>query len=75
MDTQFTHRHSATLDGYLKDHRATNPTKGEAIGCDHQGRTTALTRIHIRPGGKPKGTLEGRDLWTCLLYTSPSPRD
>ena len=31
--------------------------------------------IHLRLGADRDGTIRGLDLYTCLLYTSPSPRD
>ena len=56
-------------------HSATNQRIDVAVGAD------AMVEITIRGAGKPRSPLPETEIefgflaWTCLLYTSPSPRD
>ena len=46
------------------------------IGATGSGTSTLIT--HMNGLNKPTSghiIIDGRDLWACLLYTSPSPRD
>ena len=44
------------------------------IGLDNAGKTTIIRRFNGEPIDTIAPTL-GFDIKTCLLYTSPSPRD
>ena len=61
-----------------------NPAQADpkypGVGRSATARAIQAWNIDVRPDfkGLPKGAgtvLQGQQVWDCLLYTSPSPRD
>ena len=49
--------------------------KLELMKTANEVRKGIVTAVHSAKCGHPGGSLSAADIYTCLLYTSPSPRD
>ena len=49
--------------------------KLELMKTANEVRKGIVTATHSAKSGHPGGSMSAADIYTCLLYTSPSPRD